>query len=264
MALDLPVPDKTPLRRSPLQLVVCQVRFDEIFSVNDPRAVLALHKALGGPKGKYPKSESIQIQMTQVQVGPGGPEGAQTLPPQGGRRFKSQDDLWTITLLPTHVALETTAYTSWEGDFQNRLFELIDAIDEHIGPTIEERIGLRYINQLTEPTAVSPGDWHGYVAAELLGVILHPAIGPGVSNTLNQVNINFGEGLGCLLRHGAVPDPGQPGKTNYMLDLDTFRQQPRDFLAQDIKSCADELNDLVLRLFQQSITPELYKFLKEG
>lgn len=264
MALDLPVPDKTPLRRSPLQLVVCQVRFEETVTVNDPRAILALHKALGGPKGKYPKSESIQFQLTQVQVGPGGPEGAQTLPPQNGRRFKSKDDLWTVTLVPSHVTLETTAYTSWEGDFQDRLSDLIDAVETHIGPTIEERIGLRYINQLTEPAADSPADWRDYVSAEMLGVILHPSIGPAITNTLSQVTMDFGEGLGCLLRHGALPDPSRPGKMNYVLDLDVFRQQPRDFDAKEVKSCADQLNDLVLRVFQQSITPTLLKLLREG
>ena len=55
MALDLPEPDDAQLPRSPLELVVFQVRFENRLRVSEGAVALAFHGALGD--GEYPNIE---------------------------------------------------------------------------------------------------------------------------------------------------------------------------------------------------------------
>ena len=71
--MSLPDPVKAPLGKSPLQLVVCQVRFEETLAVSDAKLVLRLHGDLGGRAGRYPKLESVRGDARRDTHGRGGP-----------------------------------------------------------------------------------------------------------------------------------------------------------------------------------------------
>ncbi len=173
MRLELPAPDTTRLEKSPLQLVVCQVRFEDIPSVTDPRLALAIHGRLGGREGPYPILEQLKGEQLEVTLGIGGsPIATQTSPLNGWRLFSQGRD-WIVSLLPGSVSLETTAYTIWDGDFNSRLASLLDAVSEELRPALEQRLGLRYVDLLTEPEVTSPVGWQGWVETKFLGPILH-------------------------------------------------------------------------------------------
>ena len=259
MPLPLPAPDRTRLARSPLDLVVCQLRFEAQPQVAEAQLALAVHEALGGAEGQYPRFEPVVTQAVNFTLGPPAPP-AMSQQGVSGWRYQSADGAWTLSLMPDHVAVETTEYTDWE-DFNERMRELLYVAAEHVEPGIEQRLGLRYIDRITEVDARSPADWEPYLVPELLGLALHGAIGGSVTTTRQQLLLDLGEGYSCTMNHGSVP--GENDRLNYLLDYDLFREGGRPFGVESVSAALEVLHDDAGKLFQASITPALHELLSE-
>lgn len=257
--LSLPEPDTSRLTRSPLELVVCQVRHERKLVVAEGSTALAVHEMLGGTVGRYPNLDEITGAELNVIVGSGTvPNVSETK--SSGWRFASADGNWTVTLMPDHFALETTAYTSWTEDFQPRLAEVAKAVAKHVAPTFERRIGLRYIDRITELGLTSVAAWQPYLRPELLGMALHPAVGPGVRQSQQHLLIEMDDGVVAGLRHGPVVEAGKD-EVDYQLDFDISRLGSRPFDVEAIKGVADQFNIYALQLFQASVTGDLLEAL---
>jgi len=260
VSLALPEPILDPLRNSPLRLVVCQVRFEEILSVTDARVGLNAYELVGGRQGPYPIFEQFKGEQLDVRVTPGAPVVA-TQTPVAGWRMRSADQAWTIVLLPGSVALETTAYTTWDADFGPRLDTVIDAAAGALKPALQLRLGLRYVDVVTRPGIEHPDQWRGWIADSLLGPILHPVLGAGVLTTQQQVDLGAGDGIRCTLRHGSIVEsPG--GGLAYLLDWDVYDDAAREFDSAALKESVRRFNRLAVQLFQQAITPALFDELR--
>jgi uncharacterized protein (TIGR04255 family) len=258
--LSLPEPDTRRLTLSPLELVVCQVRHERKLVVAEGPTALAVHEMLGGTGGRYPNLDEITGAEVNVVVGPGAvPNVSETK--SSGWRFASADGTWAVTLMPDHFALETTAYTTWAEDFQLRFVELVDAVAQHVAPTFERRIGLRYIDRITELRLTSIAAWEPYLRPELLGMALHPEIGAGVRQSQQHLLIEINDGIVAGLRHGPVLEPGS-AEVDYQLDFDISRQGSRAFDADAIKDVVDQFNIHALQLFQASVTGALLEALR--
>jgi uncharacterized protein (TIGR04255 family) len=260
MPLNLPPPDKRQLKRSPLVLVVAQVRHEEITDLGTGRAMLEIHKALGGPSGLYPRSEQATEQATNIQVMPGlVPTALQTQ--RKGWRLRSADGAWIISLMPEFFSLETTAYTTWGGDFRPRFSTLLDAVTSAIKPATQQRIGLRYIDRISDPVVQSPQEWRDYIAPEFLGPLLHPLLGPAALATHQQIDLEAGDDMHSSIRHGFFADPSRANALTYLLDFDVYQEVIRAFDKESIMAALDGLNLLALQLFQQAVTERLLDHL---
>jgi uncharacterized protein (TIGR04255 family) len=202
----------------------------------------------------------MQAQAVNVTLGPGAAPAMSQTQGLSGWRYQSADGLWIVSLMPDHVALETTRYTEWE-DFRQRMHELLDATAEHVAPGIEQRLGLRYIDRISEVDARSPADWEPYLVRELLGLALHEQLGAAVTTTRQQLLLDLGEGYSCAFTHGFLP--GEDERLNYLLDYDLFREGGRAFSADTVKEALDVLSDDALKLFQASITPALHDLFRQ-
>ena len=181
MAVSWAEPDPRRLPRSPLVLVACQLQYEGGTALNDLRRAQRVHLELGGAEGPYPVAELAVNQLLNFEVGPAGAQ--QTLPqPTLTVRFRSEPGDWTISISPSSVVLETIAYQTWE-HFQGRLDQLFSVVSEHLRPMREQRLGLRYVNQILEPVVQSPVEWRNYIVPELLGIPLH--------EQLEAVSINY-------------------------------------------------------------------------
>jgi uncharacterized protein (TIGR04255 family) len=260
-ALELPEPDRSRLARSPLELVVCQVRHERRLVVGEGTTALAVHEALGGAGGPYPAIDEVAGAEFNVVmgVGAGAPNVRETK--TSGWRLTSADDAWVITLMPDNFSLETTGYTTWADDFAPRLDALIDAVAEHVRPTFEQRIGLRYVDRITELGLTELAAWQPYLRPELLGLVLHPELGPGVRTYQQQVVIELADGVTAGLRHGPVVEPGRE-VVDYQLDYDIFRQGGRPFDRDAVRDAAAQFNVYALQLFQASISDALLEELR--
>lgn len=262
MILEVPAPRRVPLPRAPLTLAVCQMRYETVASVSENQSMLAIQEELGGRNGLYPKAEKLQGQQLTFQMGAGGPQSL-LVPAQSGWRLLSRDGTWIVALMPDNVSLETTRYSTWEGSFQDRLSQVAEAVMKHIKPEIEQRLGLRYVNQLNQPRVTTPQGWSPYITPELLGAALHKNLGPGIKASLQQLDLDAGSDMHCSLRHGFSADSSRDGALTYLLDIDVYREGVRRFDVADIMMQAQRFNDLALTIFQQAITPEMLAYLGE-
>jgi uncharacterized protein (TIGR04255 family) len=251
-------PDRTRLPRSPLELVVCQIRFESRALVSDAATATAFQRALGGTDGPFPEIGEAATGEVNFAVAPGSP-GAVTETQRKGWRFSSGQTLAAV-LMPDHVTLETTDYSTWE-EFFPLLERVVDAAAEVVSPAIEQRIGLRYVDRIQELNLRSPEEWRPYIRSELLGPILHEGLGSAIRQAHQSLLLDLGEGTNCGLRHGPVEDPNRDS-VDYVLDFDVFRQSGRPFDTNAIKETASRFNTLALKLFQATITEELLDYLR--
>lgn len=259
MRIDLPEPDRRQLSNSPLNIVVCQIRYETNLAVTDAKVAVALHEALGGRKGPYTRLEQVHAQGINLALKPGAEAAVSSAGSLAGWRFASSESDWIVTIMPDHMALETSAFTTWEEDFRPRLQQLLDIVAEHVTPAIEQRLGLRYIDHVREATVDSPRDWSRAVRPELLGPVLHEGLAPAVTASRQELALDIDDDCRCTLRHGFVPADDQP--PTYLLDYDIYREESRAFDASAIMDAANRFNDVALQLFQASLAPDYWEGL---
>lgn len=260
MPLNLPSPDKRQLERPPLVLAVAQIRHEEIADLANGRALLEVQRALGGSRGRYPRSEQATEQATNLQIAPGlAPATVQTQ--RKGWRLRSNDGAWTISLMPEFFSLETTAYTTWSDDFRPRFAELLDAVAQALDPATQQRIGLRYVDRIVDPQVRAPQEWEGYITPEFLGPLLHPRLGPAALATQQQIDLEVDDSTRSSIRHGYFADPTRANALTYLLDFDVYREEIRAFDTEEIMDTVDAFNLLSLQLFQQAVTERLLDHL---
>jgi uncharacterized protein (TIGR04255 family) len=263
MPLDLAPGEHHHLPGSPLTLVVCQIRFDATPAATDSATILAVHEGLGGKEGRYPVLERAQAAPLLPQQVAEMPVVIPQIP--FGWRYKSQDGTWIVSIFPDSVSLETTTgYTSWAEDFRARLVELVGAISKHISPAMVQRVGLRYIDQISRPQVDTPSDWAPYISPEVLGPLLHPAFGDAITRAQQQLDLDIGEGVRCGLRHGFFPDQANAGRLTYILDTDVFRDEIRRYDDNQIMDDANRFHNVALGLFRAVITPDLMTIFEEA
>lgn len=258
MTLELPAARGGHLRHAPLALVVCQVRFEQQGTSFLPAHLFAIHEALGGTGGPYPKVDDLRSGGVSLQVGPNGLLSGEA-PALSGYRLQSAGSDWFVSLMPDHVGLETTAYAAWHGagNFAGRMGALLEAVNAVVAPQVEERVGLRYVDRITQPVVMRPAELRGYLAPELLGIALHETIGPGVLSAQQQVEIECDVDTRCTLRHGYAADPTRNNALTYVLDWDLYRTGIRAFDVSGIRAGLDRFNDLASRLFQAVLSPAM-------
>lgn len=255
--LQLPEPSTEKLERSPLELVVCQVRHERNLAVADAKRALEVHRGLGG---KYPVlDEAAGIALNIM----GGPAGVSTASDQQrGWNLRSSDGAWTVVLMPEFFALETRAYTDWT-DFSARLDELVGLVQSALEPSLEQRLGLRLIDRVKDPVIRSPEGWRGWIDDRLLGPVLHSTFGPAIKAVQQVLQLDGGDDMEVLLRHGCVPEgPADNAVWHYVLDHDCSRSGGRAFSPVDIHGGAERLHTVALAVFQAAVTEKLFKHLR--
>lgn len=260
MTLQLPVAQPGRLPRSPLSLVSCQLKLEDVEPVTSAQ-LIAIREEMAAANFAYPGTAKMQVASVSIELGSGGPAQGQA-PSHSGWRLQSADGRWIATLVADSVALETTKYDGWNVDFKDRFAALVRAVAAHSKPAAETRLGLRYVDLFTQPDAAMPADWTRYLSESFLGPIRHPTIGAGVTATQQQVSLQLDDSVKAVVRHGAFSDPAHDGRSTYLLDTDVFRDALRAFDVASILETAERFHDLALRLFQQIITPAMLDFLR--
>lgn len=257
MTLDLPEPSRERLARSPLSLVVCQVRHEHTAAASDVKRGLAVHEAVKDDLPSFDEQSSRDLTITA------GATGVQSLPGDVSRgwRMRSEDQAWTAVVMPEFFSLETTRYREWK-EFADRLQDLTAAVAESVSPALEQRIGLRFIDRITHPDVTSARDWQQWIDRSFLGPVAHEVLGQGVDTAQQIVQFNAGEGRSVILRHGCSRDQASAGEWVYILDHDCFVQRGVSFEVDAIINEVEELHTMALQIFQAAITQDLFEYLK--
>jgi uncharacterized protein (TIGR04255 family) len=252
MVLDLQEYPRAIFERNPLKVVVTQVRFPPLFALEQPAGIAPFQDAI---RGEYPVAESRGAQVT-LAVGPGGVAVPPTQP--GPWRFLNDDSSWVVAVAPDFISLETTSYYRFE-DFRARVERLFNAAAASLRLTRRQRLGLRYVNEITHPEAVHLSDWRKLLREELFGIAGGETFGDTVAQAAQQIQLELDLGK-VTIRHGYRRE--ETADSVYFLDLDAYDDEAGDF---DVEGMLDRLtlyNKWVWNIFRGSITDELVDYLQ--
>lgn len=258
MPLDAPEPDTAHLERSPLELVICQIRHEPKPAVADTSFAMGLHEALGGSSGRYPRVSLANSAELNVAMTPAGPQINERQ--NSGHEIASADQLWGVTFLPDHFALQTTAYETW-ADFRERLGDVVRVAAERLSPALMRRIGLRYVDRIKELSLDSVDAWKPYLAPSVLGLAADPRFEGTVVGAQAQYRLDLGDGI--FANFTAQPVVGlDDGTVPFQLDYDVYVDEGRAFDVDGILEIAETLHTRARQLFALTITDDLLEHLK--
>jgi len=255
--LHLPEPPAEKLERSPLALVVFQIRYDAQPRLGTLETGLQVHEVLGGKGGRLPTIEQVQAGNLSIQFGPEASAG-QSIQTVGWRMLSTNRK----TAAAFHVdalTLETTDYGRWAGDFADLISDALRALAEAVGPVTEHRLGLRYVDRITDLDIATAADWSGWLNSWALG----PAVIDGLSEATQATEMSsafrIDDEAAARMRVAVFPETdAQVG----VVDIDVFREGSRAFDVSGILDVVNRFHVVAKQLFFAALRPELYRYLK--
>jgi uncharacterized protein (TIGR04255 family) len=238
--------------RSPLKVVVAQLRFPPIYALEQAAGVAPFQAALRGlfPIAE-PRGHGIALSL--------GPQALSAQQPQAGPwRFLNDDGTWIAAIAPDFVSIETTAYERFE-TFYQRCDAVLRAAKDTVPLDRRGRLGLRYVDEITHPDAVTVGDWRRFLRSDLIGVAGGELLSEYVRAALQQIELDLPIGK-AVVRHGYR----RLGETasSYVIDLDVFDDTPRLLDHEETMGQVAQFKRWAWGFFSRSITPELRDYLQ--
>lgn len=236
-----------------LRLVLCQIQFPILMRFEEPALQGSLQEAL---RGEYPRVQ--QEQQMAVTVGPGG--GLVSTPAGAQWRYQDLDGRWSVVMQRNFAGLETSNYDDFE-DFEQRLARLLQVLAQ-LGITVCERLGLRYINEFRHSDGSHPSDWKALLRDDLLGIASEELLDGEIVHAVQDIRTTRVDGT-LVMRHGFV-NVGDNGRgPYYLLDLDHFREGPRDFDEEALLREARTFHETISRVFEMTLQPAMRKHMQD-
>lgn len=253
MPLNPPRCDRVVLRRAPLKLVVAQLRFPSILSIQRQEFIADFQDDI---RGDYPLLE--QQQAVQVQLPP--PVASPPLIETSTLwRFLSADKRWVAALAPDFLALETEAYGTF-ADFAARFDKLLSALVNRFHPAQQVRLGLRYVNEFRNPDRPAPRDWLDFIHPELLGALISEPFGDTIDQARQDIRVREDDGQ-FVLRF-TMRRQEQGDALAFVLDFDYSDEEQRQLDQVDILQKLGRYNDLTYRMFRWAVLEPLLEELE--
>jgi len=196
---------------------------------------------------------SVTITVTP----PGSPE-QRTIPT---RVFADPTETWVVTVTEQALSLETTEYVSRD-DFCRRARLVFDAVADTALPPIVDRVGLRYVDRLSDATDLESLDTYVNPRLRVLLGAVDPAIEVEHSVSESVIRLSTDERLhvrGGILPPDALLDPllMPLSVRSWVLDLDIYTVSggfPFDPVA--LHDRLSRYGDHVHSFFRWAMTPE--------
>jgi len=252
------------LERSPIVLALVQLQFPAILSIKTDEKMVARYQ--DRVRERYPYffvGQQVEFLL--------GPQGVAQQPAQASNwQFKDIEQNWTITITTNAVTLETRRYTSIS-DFVDRMAEAVLAAKEVFGITVQQRVGLRYVNEIRHSEVEKPSDWRQFMNLALLGPLSDDAVADSIESTAQELRLTTSDGS-LILRHGATRgttvalEPGTvaPEGEFYLLDIDAFNEEGRELDVRALGELVKSYNSTIYSLFRWSMNDQLFEHLRSG
>jgi len=257
----LPEYEWIQFRKSPLRLVIGQVRFTIVPRIDDKAFVADFQDAMRPQYPRASREATVTYQLSSTGINP---NIGETL-----WRFSSRDNQWSVVLGESAITLEARSYASMS-DFMNRFQHVLEIAREKLGIIDRLRLGLRYINEIRYPEADTFSDWQSLLNSEFAGFKVSELLEGDIDHTLQEIQIIRPDGV-FSIRHGllsgtivaAQPQEYVPGGQFYLIDLDYYDSTPQDEL--DISDTLQQVlgyNDIMYRFFRWTLSQKLYNYLE--
>ncbi|MBI1376791.1 MAG: TIGR04255 family protein [Frankiales bacterium] len=241
------------LERTHMEAAVAEVRFvpgREELSEAD-----AIHVWNGLGKASLPVFERHTMNTVNLTVTPSGADHSTQV--QHGWVLATNDRRTAVTLLPSMVVVQTSAYDHYSTSLGNPLTEALRLFVEATGAAVVQRIGLRYINRLQDAEAVAPVFWQDHVRPAFAG----PLVGETaalVEALHQQVQLQLDATAGARVQSGVFREQGVESRYSFLVDLDVYREQALDFDETLIANMTRQLNRTALALFAQVLSEKYW------
>lgn len=246
-------PTEVALPNAPLVRVLAQIRFPLVIAIDQREFVSPFQEAI---RAAYPILRQEQTQGVIVTDA-----GPVAVAPQTAWRFSDVEGAWRVSLTPSFLSLETTAYTS-RRDFLMRLREVTEQLDVHVSPRVTDRVGIRYIDRITGDNLERITE---LVRPEFRG-ILGSSAATKLAHTMSETSFHL-ENARLVARWGYLPprtafDPAtiEPiDEPCWILDLDMFGSEPMNFSVDGVMENAREFAERIYTVFRWAVTQEFLK-----
>lgn len=237
-------------RNNPLKLVVAQVRFPPLYSLEQAAGVADFQAAI---RETFPVAET-RAQEVSVTVGPGVVGSAQTRP--GPWRFLSADGRYVAAIGTDFLNLETNRYERFEA-FESRFKSLLEAARSTLAIDRRLRLGLRYVDEMQHPSAVKVTDWRQFLRPELLGIAAGEMLADRVTQALQQISVEMDDGK-LTIRHGYL---GTDGSSTYAIDVDAYDEANEPLDIEKTMGDLMRFKRWAWSFFRQSINDVMVEYL---
>jgi uncharacterized protein (TIGR04255 family) len=252
MPISLPVSDLKHLEGAPLRVAIAQVRFAPVHAIEKRERVADFQEQL---PTSYVAREPQVPQTVTIQFGPSPiSPPASVIPPEVVWPFEDRERGWSVSLSSSSLALEAGTYDDFD-HFLAEFRSVLTALIETFEPRECSRLGLRYVNEITDERLRQQRGLHELLRSELVSPV-DTELGSDLLGSLCE--LRFRENLGTLvLRHGLIrPD-------TYLLDYDYFREESDALEGKAIAQTVENFHDVIERLFVWSLSEKYLSELKE-
>jgi len=256
--MPLPAYDRVIFRKSPLRLVVGQVRFPVLPSFGDGGLIARFSDEIRTEFPSRTKENQLTFQIS--------PKGVEQAPGETLWRLSTRDRLWSVVVGETAITLEVKGYSSVD-EFLARFSRVLAAARSALNVTDRTRIGLRYINEIRHPEGRSLAAWARFLKPELVGFAASELLEGTVEQMIQEIRISRPDGTLAIrhgLQRGTILEPIPPDVPDqfYMLDLDYFDTTECELEVTQVAELMRAYNDTMYRFFRWSLSEELYRFLE--
>lgn len=181
-----------------------------------------------------------------------------------GWLLATSDRATAVTLLPTLVIVQTREYERYSTSLGDRLRRALELFTEAAGVSLIQRVGLRYINRLTNEVASSPVFWRDHIREPFAGPLNGPVAGL-VAGAHQQTELNLDPTAGARVQSGVFADQqklGSDRRFSYLVDIDVFREATMSYEPQLCANHVRQLNRTALALFAQVLSDDYLEELK--
>lgn len=254
--------EEIPLARAPLERVLCQVRFANLAVFRDEGYEEPFVRRL---VEEYPiLDQGQQFQLTFD------PTGQMRQHETSGKVWllRSIDRVWTVTLSPGSLALQTSSYTS-RAEFIDRFAKVGTAFAATFGGVNADRIGIRYVNRVAT-SALTPTEVLDLTYSDTRGPLTPYALPDGgFQHALLDLLLHDAD-TSVQAKWGIVPpnmsyDPTVPSRPeeSWFLDIDSFSSDGAKIGDASIVDRLEELARREYRLFRWIVTPTFLERFRE-
>jgi len=247
-------------KKAPLRLVIGQIRFGIMPLFEQKTFIASFRDALRSIYPKISREPTVSYQVS--------PTGVSSSPGETVWRFSSRDTLWSVVIGESSLTLETRNYLSMN-DFLKRFNQILEAATQTLEVTDRLRIGLRYVNEIRYPDAVTLSKWRSLLNPEFVGFDAATLLDGNVDHTLQETQLQRLNGI-LAIRHGLLkgtvvapaPQELSVNEKFYLIDLDYYDTTECDLDIPGTISQMRDYNEVISRFFRWTLSETLYNYLE--
>ncbi len=241
------------LERPAIEVAVAELRFNTAAPEVDRDAALTLRDALrAGGHSFNVINEAVRQEVT-VSVNP---DGGQSVRGEVARGWELVDEPTQVhlSILPGTVLVQTSRYARWSETFEPLLVPVLRWVEVAYENALRVRVGLRYVNRLTDSEADSPSRWAKHLDSSLLGPVAGGYLASRVTQAHQQLELSNEDGTKSVLRHGVFVDAAARHRYSYLFDLDVFDDRAEPLNGASALAAFTALNRAAAETFRQALT----------